>query len=131
MIGLKVKTIIGVAVAGSLFFGGWQVRSYYEDSKNLAAKEERDKIMNIVESRESKIALNVQQQIRDLDINTRTIDRGIIREIEKPIYRDVCLPANGVRLFNAIANGETISREFIDSLSGESTESTEPGTGDR
>lgn len=126
MIGLKYKAIIGVAIAGGIFFGGWQVRSYYEDSKDLAAKEERDKILQAVESRESKIALNVQEQIRSLDINTRTIDRGIIREVEKPVYRDVCLPANGVRLFNAIANGETISREFIDSLSGEVTKPSQP-----
>ena len=131
MIGLKYKAIIGAVVAGGLFFGGWQVRSYYEDSKDLAAKEERDKIMNMVENRESKIALNVQEQIRELDINTRTIDRGIIREVEKPIYRDVCLPANGVRLFNAIANGETVSREFIDSLSGEASQPTESGESNR
>lgn len=126
MIGLKYKAIIGAVVAGGLFFGGWQVRSYYEDSKDLAAKEERDKILQAVESRESKIALNVQQQIRDLDINTRTIDRGIIREVEKPIYRDVCLPANGVRLFNAISNGEAVPRELIDNLSGETTEPSKP-----
>lgn len=126
MIGLKYKTIIGAIVAGGLFFGGWQVRSYYEDSKDLAAKEEREKIMNMVENRESKIALDVQEQIRDLDINTRTIDRGIIREIEKPVYRNVCLPANGVRLFNAISNGEAVPRELIDNLSGETAEPSEP-----
>ena len=126
MIGLKIKAIIGVLLAGGLFFGGWQVRSYYEDSKDLAAKDERNKIMNMVEGRESKIALNVQNQIRDLNINTRTIDRGIIREIEKTVYRDVCLPANGVRLFNAIANGEAIPRELAGTMSGDSTEPTEP-----
>jgi len=126
MIGLKIKAIIGLLVAGGLFFGGWQVRSYYDDSQDLAAKEERDKIMNMVENRESKIAIDVQEQMRTLDINTRTIDRGIIREVEKPIYRDVCLPANGVRLFNAIANGEAISRELIDSLSGNTTEPSQP-----
>lgn len=126
MIPLKIKGIIGIAVAGGLFFGGWQVRSYYEDSKDLAAKEEREKILQAVESRESKIALNVQEQIRDLEINTRTIDRGIIREIQKPVYRNVCLPANGVRLFNAISNGEAVPRELIDNLSGDSSDSSKP-----
>lgn len=126
MIGLKYKAIIGIALAVGLVFTGWQGHSWYRDSKDLAAKEERDKIMNMVENRESKIALNVQEQIRDLDINTRTIDRGIIREIEKPVYRNVCLPANGVRLFNAISNGEAVPRELIDDLSGDSAESSEP-----
>ena len=126
IIPVKAKLIIGLVFAGGLFFGGWQVRSYYEDSKDLAAKDERDKIMNMVEGRESKIALNVQSQIRDLNINTRTIDRGIIREIEKTVYRDVCLPANGVRLFNAIANGEAIPRELAGTMPGDSTEPTEP-----
>ena len=130
MIGLKIKAIIGIVLAGGLFFGGWQVRSYYEDSQDLAAKEERDKIMQAVESRESNLALDVQKQIRDLDINTRTIDRGIIREVEKPVYRNVCLPANGVRLFNAIANGEAISRESIESMSNDTAKPDESGSSD-
>jgi len=36
----------------------------------------------------------------------RVIDRGIIREISKPIYQRVCLPDRAVRLLNDAARNQ-------------------------
>lgn len=101
MIGLKWKAIIGVAGAVALVAAGWQTRAWYEDSRDLSAERTMAKTLEAAMLRESSIAKLVEDKLAGLQANERIIDRGVIREVQKPIYQQVCLPDNMVDTINA------------------------------
>lgn len=98
--------LLAIAGGGAL---GWQTRGWLEDSNRLAAKEAADAAIAAAMARESGIAEMVEQKLAGLQATETVIDRGIVREIEKPIYRNVCLGDDAVRLLNAAASGTTTS----------------------
>ena len=95
------------AIVGMLAFAsGWTVRGWFEDSRNLAIERAAAAIEQQALARESVIAAKVEQRLAELKANQTVIDRGIIRETEKPVYRNVCLPdSHVIGLLNAAAQG--------------------------
>lgn len=84
---------------------GWQARGWYEDSHRLTAERALRLAVDAAFARESEIAAGVEARLAELQANERIIDRGLIREIEKPIYRNVCLGDDAIRLLNDAAAG--------------------------
>lgn len=109
--------IAAVAVVG-MFFTGWQVRGWHEDSKQLAATEAIQKAIDAALGKEAAVAKVVEDRLATLQANQTTIDRGVIREIVKPEYRTVCLPDDAVRLLNSAGRGEAIPAESDEALHG-------------
>lgn len=101
-----------LAIAASLATG-WQVRGWLEDSDRLAAKTATEAALTAAMARESSIAAAVEQRLSGLQASETVIERGVIREIEKPIYRNVCLGDDAVRLLNAAASGQAASDTAI------------------
>ncbi len=85
--------------------GSWQARGWLEDSHRLSAERATRQAIDAAMARESDIAERVEARLAELTANERVIDRGIIREIERPIYRRVCLEPDAVRLLNDAAAG--------------------------
>lgn len=93
-------------IASAAFAAGWLVHGWKEDSANLAVERAAAAIRDHALARESAIAAKVEQRLAELKANQTVIDRGIIRETEKPVYRNVCLPDSRViGLLNAAAQG--------------------------
>lgn len=105
-----------LAVVAAIAAGGWVGRGWYEDSQDLAEERGAQAAIDAAMERESKIAEKVETRLADLQANERIIDRGVIREIQNPVYRNVCLPAGGLRLLNAAARGEPVPGESDDPL---------------
>lgn len=84
---------------------GWLARGWLEDSQRLTSERAVQQAIDAALERESTIARTVEARLAELEANERIIDRGIIREIEKPIYRRVCLEPRLVRLLNDAATG--------------------------
>lgn len=93
-------------IASAAFAAGWLVHGWKEDSANLAVERAAQAITEKAMARESDIAGKVEQTLAGLSANQTVIDRGIIREIEKPIYMRVCLEPGAISLLNAAARGE-------------------------
>lgn len=94
-----------LAVVAAIAFGGWVGRGWYEDSRDLAEERGAQAAIDAAMARESKIAEKVETRLADLKANERIIDRGVIREIQNPVYRNVCVPDSGVALLNQAAKG--------------------------
>ena len=105
-----------LAVVAAIAFGGWLGRGWYEDSRDLAEERGAQAAIDAAMERESKIAEKVEARLADLQANERIIDRGVIREIQNPVYRNVCVPDSGLRLLNAAARGESVPGESDDPL---------------
>jgi hypothetical protein len=108
--------LVVLAVVAAIAAGGWVGRGWYEDSQDLAEERGAQAAIEAAMARESKIAEKVEARLADLKANERIIDRGVIREIQNPVYRNVCLPAGGLRLLNAAARGEPVPGESDDPL---------------
>lgn len=104
---LKVKALITVAVIAAVFGAGWTTKGWFEDSKDLAAVEAQQALAALIRQDLGQISTTVEDHLQGLKANERIIDRGIIREIQQPVYRNVCVPpdSDAFRLLNSIANG--------------------------
>lgn len=111
-----------LAVVAAIAFGGWVGRGWYEDSRDLAEERGAQAAIDAAMARESKIAEKVETRLADLKANERIIDRGVIREIQNPVYRNVCLPAGGLRLLNAAARGEPVPADAADPVPGDAAD---------
>lgn len=113
-----LATLFAVAIAAAAS-AGWFTRGWLEDSQRLTAIEAANAATDKALARESVIAGVVEARLSMLDANERIIDRGIVREIQKPIYRNVCLGADAIRLLNDAAAGRAPdSTKPADSLPG-------------
>lgn len=111
-----------LAVVAAIAFGGWVGRGWYEDSQDLAEERGAQAAIDAAMARESKIAEKVETRLADLKANERIIDRGVIREIQNPVYRNVCVPAGGLRLLNAAARGEPVPADSADPVPGDAAD---------
>jgi hypothetical protein len=104
--GLKAKLAVGAVAVSAAFGAGWLVKGKFEDSKDLAALQAQNALAAEIREGQAQISKQVEQRLSELRANERVIDRGVIREIQKPIYQRVCLPDAAIRLLNAAAAGE-------------------------
>ncbi|WP_416139078.1 hypothetical protein ACM26W_01315 [Halomonas sp. HK25] len=101
----RYRLAIGATLLALCLAAGWVARGWYEDAQRLTAERATQQAIDAAMARESEIAAVVEQRLAELQANERVIDRGIIREIEKPIYRRVCLEPDAIRLLNHAAAG--------------------------
>lgn len=89
--------LIGL-LAGAL--AGWKVSNWQHDSQSLAVQQAAQAIRDDALARESAIAQQVQDAFKDGAPVERVIDRGVIREVQKTEYRNVCFGPDLMRLIN-------------------------------
>ena len=102
-----LKPALIAVAAAALIVGSWTARGWFEDSKDLAATLAQQALADEIRDGQAEIARVVEQRLSELRATERIIDRGVIREIQKPIYQRVCFEPELVRLLNAAARGES------------------------
>jgi hypothetical protein len=106
--GLKAKAAVAAVVVVGAAGAGWTAKGWFEDSKDLAAMEAQQALVEEIRAGQREVSQHVEQRLSELRANERIIDRGIIREIEKPVYRNVCVPpgSDAFRLLRDLAAGQ-------------------------
>lgn len=77
---------------------GWTVRGWYEAKQIAEARQ-------AVERHDSKVAAALEAKLSELKANERIIEREKLKIVDRPVYRNVCLDPDGVRIANASKNG--------------------------
>lgn len=105
--GLKAKLIAGAVVVSAAFGSGWLVKGKFEDSKDLAALKAENALAAQIREDLGGIVSTVEGKLQGLKASERVIDRGVIREIQTPVFRNVCIPTDSqsFRLLNDLAAG--------------------------
>lgn len=98
-----IFAIIAFTVTGT---AGWVARGWFEDSKDLAAVEAQHALAAEIRKGQAEVSAQVERRLSELRANERIIDRGVIREIQKPIYQRLCLEPDAIRLLNLAAQGQ-------------------------
>ena len=108
MMTFKIKAAIAVVVISASVGAGWTAKGWLEDSKDLAALQAQNALAAQVREDFAGHSRSVEKRLGELKANERVIDRGVIREIEKPVFRNVCVPPDGdaFRLLGLLAKGE-------------------------
>lgn len=104
---MNVQLIAGAAATALLFGSGWQARSWYEDSKDLAQVEATKKAIEAFEQYESRVAATVEEKLRGLRANERVIEKWRTEVVDRPIYHVECIDDDGLRLIESYATGKT------------------------
>ena len=99
----QVKLIAGLVAVVALLFGGWTIRGWYEGNLDLLRERMTRTAIDSALQSHSEVAQVVEEKLSGLKANQTVIDRGVTREVIKPVYRNVCLPGAGVGLLNAAA----------------------------
>lgn len=102
---LKLKAAASAAALAATFAAGYKIANWQNDSHALTAERAAQQAISAAMKRESQIAAHVEERLGELQTNERVIDRGIIREIQKPIYQRVCLEPSVISLLNNAATG--------------------------
>ena len=115
----NLKLLVIAVSLSAVGLAGWIARGWFEDAKRLAISEDRQELAEQIRGDISGIAASVEARLGELRANERVIDRGIIREIQKPVYQRVCAEPDVVRMLNAALRGESVAgtAEPVGSLS--------------
>lgn len=90
------------------FIAGGYVHGLYNDSLALAAVNAAVAAQEVANKRETEQALALDAWLSKHAKNTREIVRETVKLVDRPVYRNVCLDDDGLRLANAAKNGTAI-----------------------
>ena len=107
-----------LAIVGGIAFGGWTARGWYEGKQDYAELKAAQAAIDAAMARESGIAKAVEEKLATLKANQTVIDRGVIREVVKPIYKRVCFEPDLVRMLN-LGPDEALPADLADQMPGE------------
>lgn len=84
---------------------GWTASNWYSDSLELVATKAAQASTEAAQGRESVVAQVVETALAGLRANEKVILRESVKLVDRPVYHNVCLDADGLRLINAAKNG--------------------------
>lgn len=100
------KPALLLALFAGMTTAGWAARGWYEGNQQLAIAQDRAAIAEQIRADVASIAGQVETKLAKLKANERVIDRGVIREIEKPVYQRVCFEPELIEILNRSLRGE-------------------------
>ena len=112
---LWIKIGFCVILATTSGYTGWKLNGWYNDSRDLAVLEQTAKLEAEFKTHEKNVATTLETKLKELKANERIINNEKLKIIDRPIYLNQCLDADGLRLSNK-------QRGVKDSDSGQSSD---------
>lgn len=94
------KMILGGVIVAAAFAAGWVVKGAFDDSAELAAQKARQQLIDDLRDNEAHIANILERKLSELRANEKVIERERLKIIDRPVYSNECLDADGVRLID-------------------------------
>lgn len=102
--------LLGLLLASAGGFAlGWKTKGAFVDSAELQAQKAREVVLVQLRERENAIADQLAKRMAAAQFRERVIERERIKIVDRPVYNNVCLDDDGVRLINRAraAQGDT------------------------
>lgn len=93
-----LKLVAYALLISFCFGGGWTVRGWSEAKDREKENKRIDLAISEARSKESIRAESLEIQLAEIKKTERVIKREVIKIIEKPFYRDICLDDDGLRI---------------------------------
>lgn len=101
------KQIAAVVILVVAFIAGWQVKGAFVAKRDLAIAEAKAEFIKIYQEGEAHTAGIVESRLAELKANEKTIERERIKIIDRPVYSNECLDADGLLLIERARAGKT------------------------
>ncbi|MFA5901186.1 MAG: hypothetical protein WC829_18960 [Hyphomicrobium sp.] len=105
-------TLISAAIAGALGFGAaWQVQAWRADAAELARLEAVEQINRENATLAHRGSTGFEKDRSTNETRIRTITVEVDKIIDRPVFRNVCMDADGLQLINAAIRREAPASE--------------------
>ena len=108
---------IVVALIGS-FIAGWQVKGAFVAKRDLAILEAKNEFIKAYQEGEAHTASIVESRLQELKANEKVIERERIKLVDRPVYSNECLDADGLLLIERARTGKTNTDQSTNKVSG-------------
>lgn len=115
---LKAQLLVLLAAVLIAFGAGWRVKAAFVAERDLAVMEARDAMIAEYRANEAGKAQILENKLADLRANERIIEREKLKIIDRDVYHNVCLDADGLRLIEAARAGKTDPAKPADEVPG-------------
>lgn len=100
------KMILSGAVIIAAFIAGWVVKGAFDDSAELAAQKARQQLIDELRENEAHLANILERKLAELKANEKTIIRERTKLVDRPVYHNECIDADGVQLIERARTGQ-------------------------
>lgn len=112
------RQLVAVLILVVTFIAGWQVKSAFIAKRDLAIAEAKAEFIKAYQTAEADKANILEQKLAELKANEKTIERERIKIIDRPVYSNECLDADGLQLIERARAGKTNSSQPANQVSG-------------
>lgn|SRR5574343_2005428 len=95
---LAIKLAAALVLFACVFGAGWRTRGAFDAEAEAQATK-------AVQAAQTAISKQLETRLAELRANERVIERETQKVIERPVYRNVCTDADGLRLLEAARVG--------------------------
>jgi len=97
--------IVGAVAAAVAFGSGWTAQGWRRDSAELARIEDAAELVRL-RARKADTAAATHEVFKERErVVYQTITETVDRIVERPVYRNVCLDASGLRVLSDAIHG--------------------------
>lgn len=104
---IQIKLLLAAIVIIGSFSTGWSVKGAFVAKEQLAITEAKNEFINTIRSMEGSIAGVVENKLADLKANERVINNEIVKIVNRDVYRNVCLDADGLQVIERARTGKS------------------------
>lgn len=106
MIPVQAKIIAAVIVVLVSFIAGWQVKGAFVAKRDLAILEAKNEFIKAYQEGEAHTASIVENKLQELKANEKIIERERVKIVDRPVYSNECLDADGLQLIERARTGK-------------------------
>lgn len=96
-----------VAVLVVAFLAGWKVNGWRHDAEAALVKEAKQAMIDAYREEEAKAATILENKLKGLKANEKIIEKERVQLVDRPVYSNICLDIDGVRLIERARTGKT------------------------
>lgn len=106
---IQAKAILAILLFLIGLVAGWNVKGAFVAKRDLAILEAKTEFLNIYRENEAKQASVLEEKLASLKANERVIEREKLKIINRDVYRNECIDADGVQLIERARAGKADS----------------------
>lgn len=100
------QIVVAIVVIVS-FIAGWQVKGAFVAKRDLAIAEAKAEFIKAYQTAEADKASILETKLQELKANEKVIERERIKIVDRPVYSNECLDADGLQLIERARTGKT------------------------
>lgn len=99
--------LLGILAVAIIAFGsGWKYRADIAERDRLALQVASFVAREGIQAKADEEARKLEKALKAVHIHAQSIEGELFDELQKPVYRDCIVPADGVRIINRAISDE-------------------------